>query len=303
MIINLRKTKQYIVDWIGSYAKQAGLKTLVVGLSGGVDSALVALLCKETKTKYDLNTLCISMPCNSSDKSYTQALNFAKEFNLNFIKIILNDVFISIYDQVSIIKSVANNINLSIDDNIIKGGLRSCLRTPVLSFCAAASKGLIVGTGNRSEDNLIRYFQKFGDGSVDICPISDLFKREVYELFSHMAGTKIKEDNLVKIVLPPAALAIFEAAPTADLWGKDNTQTDEEELGITYDEIEWADRQNMYTNIVSDDTDPIKNQAWKAYSARQREVIAKMHALEKISRHKYNPNLPVCKIRNIGLVK
>lgn len=300
-IVSLEKTKVYIINWIKDYATNAGIKTLVVGLSGGVDSALVALLCKKTH----IPTLCVSMPCHSSETSYSLAKAFAKEQGLNFVKIDLSAAHDIIFAQ-SLGIDIAEKTGFTFNPYrpIAIGGLRSCLRTPTLSYYANATHGLIVGTGNRSEDNLIRYFNKFGDGCVDISPIGDLFKSEVYELFAYMTTEQHIEDaHNIHYISPPASSAIYKATPTADLLVGD-TQSDEEELELSYDEIEWADRENIRCGIITTKTDPANHKAWGGYSMRQREVIAKIHQLEKISRHKYNSNLPVCHIRNKkGLVR
>ncbi|KKN66643.1 hypothetical protein LCGC14_0469780 [marine sediment metagenome] len=325
-ILNLEKTEKHIVDWIKNYAESAGIKTLVVGLSGGVDSALVALLCKKT----GLPTICVNMPCHSSNSAYDRANDFAKEFNLDMMKVNLSYVHESVYRQIASTSYEFPTISKEgLNNPIAVGGLRSCLRAPVLSYLALVSKGIIMGTGNRSEDHLTRYFQKFGDGCVDICPIADLFKGEVYELFAYTAGLEIASRRLARRPPPPtpptsgeliatgspAAAAIYNAIPTADLWGPDAGHEDEDELGISYDEIEWADRQNTSTGtawskdkigvpIVTDKGDPTRHRAWQSYTGRQREVIAKMHAIEKATRHKYNPNLPVCQVRKEnGLVR
>lgn len=304
-IVNLEKTEKYIVNWIRDYANNAGIKTLVVGLSGGVDSALVALLCKET----GLPTLCVNMPCHSSSFSHDRAKAFAEEWDLSFTVVDLSESHESIMSQIKyepLNESKQTITEEGLKNPIAVGGLRSCLRAPTLSFFALATTGLIMGTGNRSEDNLTRYFQKFGDGCVDICPIADLFKSEVYELFAHMA--KLQTEQIA--MGSSASAAIYNATPTADLWGPDANHEDESELGISYDEIEWADRQNEQTDmgdggIVVSREDPTKHRAWQAYTGRQRKVIAKMHAIEKATRHKYNPNLPVCKVRDgvKGLVR
>jgi NAD+ synthase len=301
MITNLERTEKYIVKWIKNYAESAGIKTLIVGLSGGIDSALVALLCKKT----GLPTVCVNMPCHSSSFSYERAKNFAEEQGLNLMTVDLGSANDSILIQMGETNRVKPLTNEGMNHPVALGGLRSCLRAPVLSYFALATKGLIMGTGNRSEDNLTRYFQKFGDGCVDICPIADLFKSEVYELFAHMAKLEMAAaGNVAFYVEPPAAAAIHNATPTADLWGPDAGHEDESELGISYDEIEWADRQNMRNSIVTNNEDPVKNSAWLGYTGRQREVIGKMHAIEKATRHKYNPNLPVCEVRKAdGLVQ
>lgn len=330
MILDYGKTSDYITNWIKDYATEAGIKSLVLGLSGGIDSALVALLCKRT----GLPLLCVNMPCHSSDSAYNRAKVFADDYGLELHKIDLSQAHDVVYGQAK----TAPFKNGNLENPIAVGGLRSCLRAPTLSFFANAYKGIIVGTGNRSEDNITRYFQKFGDGCVDIAPIADLFKSEVRELFGFLAtemynghsvdpashrdlGAAMQANQPIAYVafkMSPGAQAIYDAKPTADLWGPDSGQEDEKELGISYDEIEWADRENTLTEtiegsrygdvvepgIIKNDADPTKHKLWYKYSARQKEVIAKLHQLEKISRHKMNPNLPTCYVREVpGLVK
>lgn len=333
-IVNLKKTVDHISNWIKNYVDNAGIQTLVLGLSGGVDSALVALLCKKTGKP----VVCVNMPCHSSSNAFLRAENFAKEFGLYLVKIDLSPAHNAIYGQ-ALTQGIDNALGIKLDmkSNLAVGGLRSCLRAPTLSYFANATKGLIVGTGNRSEDNITRYFQKYGDGCVDISPISDLFKGEVYELFAYLSSQSDRlsprrkiEVNGQSYMLPTAAFEIFQASPTADLWGPDAGQEDEKELGISYDEIEWADREDTRTRnisreyvktsnistlittiiyeerkgIIFSNEDPAKHPAFQGYTGRQQQVVAKLHQLEKISRHKINTNLPCCKVRDIeGLVK
>lgn len=328
-IVNCEKTANHISNWIKDYATKAGVKTLVLGLSGGVDSALVALLCKRT----GLPLVCVNMPCHSSSTAYDRAKAFADDYELFLHKIDLSAAHEVIYSQA---KAMNGPVEFNKEYPIAVGGLRSCLRAPTLSFFANATRGIIVGTGNRSEDNITRYFQKYGDGCVDISPISDLFKNEVYELFAYIAGNtmtqsmmsrhwfKDSQDGATERGLKVAgmsygAIDILKANPTADLWGPDSGQEDEKELGISYDEIEWADREDMRTQytiegiaghdqkvpgLIFDDADPAKRPDFYRYTGRQQQVLAKLHQMEKISRHKANPNLPVCRVRNVpGLVK
>ncbi len=304
-IINLPRTAEYITDWIKNYLTKAGIKTQILGLSGGIDSALVALLCKRT----GFPLLCVNMPCHSSDSAWNRASLFANEFGLNLSKIDLSAAHESIYNQ-----ATADNFGLSPDFPhgslrlpIAVGGLRSGLRAPLLAYYANATKGIVMGTGNRSEDNLTRYFQKVGDGCVDISPIADLFKSEVRELFAYLTTSNITN------IVAPSAQAILDAKPSADLWGPDQGQEDEKELGMSYDDIEWADRENERTaphnyldgkGIVEFEADPAKHHAWLGYTGHQRMIIAKIYAMEKTSRHKINSNLPVCRVRKIeGLVR
>ena len=322
-IVNHEKTVNHISNWIKGYAAKAGVKALILGLSGGVDSALVALLCKKT----GLPLICVNMPCHSSSNAYNRARAFADEYGLHIHKVDLSAAHEVVYAQAKVANFPFEGNN---ENPIAVGGLRSCLRAPTLSYFANAYRGIIVGTGNRSEDNITRYFQKYGDGCVDISPIADLFKSEVYELFAYLSqemrsdkGLRLADSSVMSrevnvTFMPVGALAIFEAKPTADLWGPDSGQEDEKELGISYDEIEWADREDMRTQgdigraynpisspgIIFSDKDPTKRPDFYRYTSRQQTVLAKLHQMEKISRHKMNPNLPVCQVRSVlGLVK
>jgi len=298
MIKDYRKTADYITNWIRDYAKKAGVSTLVLGLSGGIDSALCALLCKRT----GLPLVCVNMPCHSSSSAYDRAKAFADENQLQLLKVDLSAAHAVIVDQLT------TQATFDWRSKGSAGGLRSCLRAPTLSYVAHATNGLIVGTGNRSEDRITRYFQKFGDGCVDFSPIADLWKSEVNALFAFLAA----EAHGGKI--GAASQAILDAKPTADLWGADSGQEDEKELGITYDEIEWADREDIDTQhiaaderdwdvpgIIFTDEEPRFHERWNSYTPREKDVISTLHRMEKISRHKANPNLPVCVVHDSSL--
>jgi NAD+ synthase len=142
---------------------------------------------------------------------------------------------------------------------------RARLRMTTLYYFAALQKKLVVGTGNRVEDFGIGFFTKYGDGGVDISPIADLMKSEVYELGKHL---QVSEEIMV-------------APPTDGLWGDD--RTDEDQIGATYPELEWA--MNYLEEVgVHDDLTP-----------REREVLAIYKRLNLINQHKMNP-IPVCEI-------
>ena len=277
MIKEYKKTADYISAWIKNYAQKAGASTLVLGLSGGIDSALCALLCERT----GIPLVCVNMPCHSSSSAYDRAKAFADNLGINLLKVDLSAAHAVIADQFAV------QASHDWDSKGSAGGLRSCLRAPTLSFLAHATNGIIVGTGNRSEDRITRYFQKFGDGCVDFCPIADLWKSEVYALFKFLAEEETG-------TMQPGAQAIYDAKPSADLWGADSGQEDEKELGISYDEIEWADREDTVNGIIFSDSSPSGNLDWHSYTPREKDVILKLHKMEKTSRHKANPNLPVC---------
>lgn len=285
MIKDYNKTAEHIAGWIKNYMTQAHTTTLVLGLSGGIDSALCALLCKQT----GLPLVCVNMPCHSSSSAYDRAKVFADELNINLLKVDLSSAHETIHDQM--IRQGDKSWELFSKGSV--GGLRSCLRAPTLSFLAHATNGLIVGTGNRSEDRITRYFQKFGDGCVDFSPIADLWKSEVYALFKYLA------EEINGGTMAPGAKAIYDAKPSADLWGADSGQEDEKELGITYDEIEWADKEDVLTSgIIFRSESPTTHANWNTYTERQKVVIQTLHRMEKVSRHKANPAMPVCEVHH-----
>lgn len=292
MILNYKETADYISNWIKDYATKAGATTLVLGLSGGIDSALCALLIK----RVGIPLVCVNMPCHSSPSAYNRAKEFANEIGEKLLKVDLSAAHSVIADQLAL------QANHDWESKGSAGGLRSCLRAPTLSFVAHATNGLIVGTGNRSEDRITRYFQKFGDGCVDFSPIADLWKSEVYDLFKFLA------DEAGGGTMGFAAKSIYLAKPSADLWGADSGQEDEKELGITYDEIEWADKEDLRTasgnlhdgpGIIFSDVSPSVRSDFSKYTKRQQFILETLHRMEKTSRHKANPNMPVCILHGV----
>lgn len=295
MIKNHIAVADHITNWMTDYARLAGNTGWVGGLSGGIDSALVALLAKRT----GLPALWANLPCHSSPSAFDRANAFAEEQGIKMVKIDLVVAHESILKQYSDqIGRLGNDFKTKdMNDRAVAGALRSCLRAPPLSFLAHATHGVILGTGNRSEDHITRYFQKFGDGCVDVCPIADLWKSEVNSLFHHLTTNDGKKS------MGPAASAIYAAKPSADLWGADSGQEDEKELGLSYDEIEWADKEDMKTNMLFHDNHPEKHEKWSSYNERERHVLRTLHRMEKVSRHKQNPNLPVCQVHTTSFVK
>jgi len=135
MIKDLVRTEKYIVKWIKEYAENAGVQTLVVGLSGGIDSALTALLCKKT----GIPTVCLAMPCHSSGFSLERAKNFAEEQELNLLTVDLTSAYDSVMSQIDV-KGNSNLTEKGMNNPIATGGFRSCLRAPTLSYFALATR-------------------------------------------------------------------------------------------------------------------------------------------------------------------
>jgi len=198
-------TGDRIAAWIAGKVKEAGCKGVVVGLSGGIDSAVVAALCRKALGD---NVLCAIMPCESSPRDEEDAVKLAAEFAIRTITICLDSVYQS-FPRVFSESSKLARINL-----------KPRLRMLTLYYLANTYSYLVVGTGNKSEI-MVGYFTKYGDGGSDILPLGDLYKTEVRELARELdlPGELIDK--------PPSA-------------GLRKNQTDEEELGITYEKLDHA---------------------------------------------------------------
>lgn len=286
MIKDVKEAAEMTADWILRQAQRSHAGALVVGISGGVDSAVVAGLCRLTNLAPIVGVI---MPCHSSPSSVARGHEVIKAFGLKEISVDLVDAFESISGQ------VRSFTDVDTEDQKSMGALRSCLRAPTLDFVAKISGGIIVGTGNRDEDEVTRYFQKRGDGCVDISPIAKFHKSEIYQLAKHLG-------------VPDS---VITATPSADLWGPDSGQEDEKELGITYAEIEWAMQfAQKYSQIplsvtggVSavhfDDALDMAKKLKLEVTQHQREIIGQLSYMEEASRHKANPNLPVFDAREV----
>ncbi|MBM3252037.1 MAG: NAD+ synthase, partial [Candidatus Omnitrophica bacterium] len=192
-----------IIRWIKSQVKRAKAKGLVMGISGGVDSSVVAVLAKKS---VGVNLLCLILPCHSLRQDLEDAKSIARKFRLNTKTVDLT----KIYD---------NFIKILPDaDAKIKGNLKARLRMVTLYYFANKLNYLVAGTGNKSE-LYAGYFTKYGDAGVDILPIADIYKSQVRSLANSLG---IPE----RIIAKP---------PSAGLW---QGQTDEGEMGITYDDLD-----------------------------------------------------------------
>ena len=216
--------KKRIVSWIKDYADSNGIKCLVVGVSGGIDSAVVSTLCAKT----GLPTYVVRMPLESSHEntklSDLHAQQLAEKYdNVTSVQIELS----SVYDQ------LLHNINWWSEaqhfdkkeftsDELANANTKSRIRMVTLYQIAGAKKGIVVGTGNKVEDYGIGFYTKYGDGGVDIAPIADLYKTEVRELGWHLG---VMDE-------------IIDAKPTDGLW--DDGRSDEDQIGATYAELEEA---------------------------------------------------------------
>ena len=206
--------KKRIVAWIKDYADSNGIKSLVVGVSGGIDSAVVSTLCAET----GLPTYALTMPLLSKKENTAlsdgHALGLVNRYsNVTNVNVDLTETY--------------KVFNLFVDDTFTKNELanantKSRLRMVTLYQIAGSVGGIVVGTGNKVEDYGIGFYTKYGDGGVDIAPIADLYKTEVRELGSYL---RVRRE-------------IIDAKPTDGLW--EDGRSDEDQIGATYAELEEA---------------------------------------------------------------
>ena len=273
MSVDTKILVREVTAWIKNYAESAGIKTLIVGVSGGLDSAVVLKLCQRT----GIRTIGIAMPMGDKDDEFTlKAMELGNDMDARGEKV---QIFLIPIEKMY--AAYGSEINLPFTDEEIAergqlclGNLRSRIRANVLYHFAGMMGGLVVGTGNKDEDT-IGYFTKGGDGLVDICPLSDIHKHDVRLMAIETEVT----DNIVN------------AVPSAGLW---EGQTDEDELGMTYDEIEWAIRFDDQP-----DTCPVTpRNCFDITEGRKHEVLSKVRHMRKVNSHKlfYPPTFPLEKL-------
>ena len=202
---------QKISNWLSTYLDQNNLECFVIGISGGIDSALTSTLCAQTGKK----TIVLSMPIHQSPDQLQRAHNHIQWLKQNYSNV--ESFEIDLTNTFETFKSLFETENkLSLANS------RSRLRMTTLYQIAGMDKGLVVGTGNKVEGFGIGFYTKYGDGGVDISPIADLTKTEVRQMARKLG---VIEEILV-------------AKPTDGLWEDD--RSDEDQIGATYEELEWA---------------------------------------------------------------
>lgn len=200
-----------IVTWIRDYAEGSGISNLVIGISGGIDSALVSTLCCKTGLKVHL----VSMPIHQELDQLQRANKHMEKLQEEYPDVSLHYASLSnVYDMMESMIPFSTGLS--------KANTRSRMRMVYLYYLAGNVNGLVVGTGNKVEDFGVGFFTKYGDGGVDISPIANLTKTQVRSL--------AKEIGVIEEIL--------EAKPTDGLW--EDKRTDEDQIGATYEELEWA---------------------------------------------------------------
>lgn len=253
------KVVDYIVNWLKDYAVNAKMDGFVVGISGGIDSAVTSTLCAKT----GIRTLCVEMPIHQAQSQVSRGREHIKQLKERFANV--TDVEV---DLTPTFEAFKNNLPPSENDSFLDLSLantRARLRMSTLYFFAGLHKYLVCGTGNKVEDFGVGFYTKYGDGGVDLSPIADLLKSEVYKI--------------AEVLGVPAS--IKQAAPTDGLFG--DSRTDEDQLGASYDEFEWAMAEIEKGKTVAD------------FEGRQKKVIEIFNKLNKSNQHKMQP-IPVCEI-------
>ena len=253
--MNPKSIESHIVNWLFDYSKKSGLNGFVVGVSGGIDSAVTSTLCAKT----GLNTIVLNMPIHQKHNQFDRSNEHINWLKNNFENVTSHEINLTdVYDSFSNALPIANQDKLSM------ANLRSRIRMSNLYVFASNKKYLVAGTGNKVEDFGVGFYTKYGDGGVDISPIADLLKSEVFKIAHHLGIVS----------------SIQKAKPTDGLW--DDDRSDEDQLGATYDELEWA---MNYLEVNSQDN----------LSERQKKVLEIYIVHHQTNIHKMNP-IPVCEI-------
>jgi NAD+ synthase len=250
----LEKVSKHIVDWLNSYCEGSGLNGFVVGVSGGIDSAVTSILCAETDKKVVL----LNMPIRQRSAEFLLAKKHIEDLTDRYPNVESHEL-----ELTEVFESFEKSMPFPIDSNQLSlANSRARLRMMTLYAVGQAHGLLVAGTGNKIEDFGIGFYTKYGDGGVDLSPIADLTKTEVFALAANL--------NVIE--------EIQQAAPTDGLWG--DGRKDEDQIGASYAELEWA---MSFSGEMNDLT------------KRQIEVINIYNRLHKINQHKMLP-IPVCKI-------
>ena len=255
------KVVDYIVNWLKDYATNAGVNGFVIGISGGIDSAVTSTLCAKT----GLSLLCLEMPIHQAPSQVNRAMNHITWLKNNFDKVNMTQINLTpVFDSlVASLPAVDNE-----EDRFMSlANTRARLRMTSLYYFAALDKLLVAGTGNKVEDFGVGFYTKYGDGGVDLSPIADLLKTEVYDIAKFLG---INQE-------------IIDAAPTDGLWGDD--RTDEDQIGASYPELEWAMKMDDQGKTIDD------------FSGREKDVFQIYKRFNSANKHKMIP-IPICEIPN-----
>ncbi|MBA3706758.1 MAG: NAD(+) synthase [Bacteroidetes bacterium] len=246
----------YIVQWLKHYSEQSKTNGFVIGISGGIDSAVTSTLCAKTGKP----VICLNMPIHQLKSEYDRGHEHIDWLKKNFPNVISFEV-----ELTKTLQCMSTTLPEDIQDWLTMANTRSRLRMTTLYAFAGNKKMLVAGTGNKVEDFGIGFFTKYGDGGVDISPIADLMKSEVYALATELGVV----DSIIK------------APPTDGLFA--DSRSDEDQIGATYDELEWA------MAFIA------KPHDFSTLSERQKIVLDIYTRMNTANQHKMLP-IPICVI-------
>ncbi|MBK6829618.1 MAG: NAD(+) synthase [Flavobacteriales bacterium] len=255
------KVIDHITTWLKDYCLGAKQEGFVVGVSGGIDSAVTSALCART----DLPVLCVEMPIHQAASQVQRAQEHITALRKTHANVRMEVAQLTpVFDQMVAVLPKHENMTLM---ELALANTRARLRMTALYYFAGLHRYLVAGTGNKVEDFGVGFFTKYGDGGVDLSPIADLTKTEVYAVG--------RELGIID--------SIMLAKPTDGLWGDD--RSDEDQIGASYPELEWA------MDLRERGEDP----ALLGLTARQLQVLAIFDKRKAANRHKVEP-IPVCVI-------
>ena len=246
----------HIVSWLTDYCDRSGQNGFVAGVSGGVDSAVTSALCAKTGKR----VCALSMPIYQAGDQQDRARS-----HLDWLTERFGNVYSRTVDLSSVFDGFRQVLPPEVREDLVMANIRSRIRMATLYAFAGRYKLLVAGTGNKVEDFGVGFFTKYGDGGVDLSPLADLMKSEVRMLAREMG------------ILPE----ITDAVPTDGLF--DDSRSDEEQIGASYDELEWAMR-FIETGGNED-----------RLTGRQKDVLSLYRRFNRTNRHKTEP-IPVAKI-------
>lgn len=247
------KVIAHIVSWLRNYSETSKTKGFVVGISGGIDSAVTSALCAMTGKR----VIALNMPIRQFQQEVGRSHEHIQWLVSNFKNVETEQV-----DLAPVLESFEMVLNPQIQDFLVMANTRARIRMSALYAFATHHQLLVAGTGNKIEDFGIGFFTKYGDGGVDLSPIADLTKTEVYTLAKTLG----------------IVTSIQQARPTDGLFA--DGRTDEDQIGATYPELEWA------MNYVE------KNETY-ALNERQKHVLEIYLSRNKANKHKMGV-IPVC---------
>ncbi|SMC78895.1 NAD+ synthase [Desulfocicer vacuolatum DSM 3385] len=250
------KTAAYIENWLATQCESASLEGFVVGVSGGIDSAVTSTLCARTGKK----VIVLNMPIHQAPEQVTLSTGHIKWLEETY-----DNVTGITVDLTPSFQALGSTFPRDIQDGLTMANTRSRLRMLTLYAFASHHRMMVAGTGNKVEDFGVGFYTKYGDGGVDLSPLADLFKTQVYAL-----GRFLGVDD-----------GILSAAPTDGLWEDD--RTDESQIGATYPELEWA--MSFEENAGNE----------LEITSRQKEVLEIYRDFHRANEHKMIP-IPVCTI-------